>query len=84
MNERYLSPKIEIGPCFPGEGDFRVLFLNTNPYGVGVVNLGWQIVVDYLLVACPFVSVQVEYADTIKHVSLKILVFRFSSYTHTI
>ena len=50
---RYLSPRIETGPYFSGGGDFRVLFLNTNPYSVGVVNIGWQIVVDYLLVACP-------------------------------
>ena len=69
---RYLSPRIEIGPHFPGGGDFRVLFLNTNPYSVGVVNLGWQTVVDYLLVACPFVSVRVEYADTIKYGNLKL------------
>ena len=72
---RYLSPKIETGPRFPGEGDFRVLFLNTNPYSVGVVNLGWQTVVEHLLVACPFVSVRVEYADTIEYAHLKPLDF---------
>lgn len=72
---RYLSPKIEIGPNFPGKGDFRVLFLNTNPYNVGVVNLGWQIVVEHLLVACPFASVRVEYADTIEYAHLEPLDF---------
>jgi len=73
--ERYLPPRVEIGPHFPGRGDFRVLFLNTNPYSVGVANLGWQTVIDYLLAACPFVSVRVEYSDTIKHANLKPLDF---------
>lgn len=72
---RYLSPKAEIGPHFPGRGDFRVFLLNTNPYSVGVVNLGWQTVIDYLLTACPFVSVRVEYADTIKYANLKSIDF---------
>ncbi len=72
---RYLSPRIEIGPHFPGAGDFRVLFLNTNIYNVGIANLGWQAVVNYLLIACPFVSVRVEYADTIKHANLNSLDF---------
>ncbi|MCD6371742.1 MAG: radical SAM protein [Candidatus Aenigmarchaeota archaeon] len=72
---RYLSAKIEISPYFSGTGDFRVLFLNTNPYSVGVVNLGWQTVVEYLLVACPFVSVRVEYADTIGSAHFKPLDF---------
>jgi radical SAM superfamily enzyme YgiQ (UPF0313 family) len=73
--ERYISPRIETGPYFPGRGDFRVLFLNTNPYRVGVVNLGWQTVVKYLLVACPFVSIRIEYADTIEYAHLKPLDF---------
>ena len=35
---RYTSPRIETGPHFPDGGDFRVLFLNTNSYSVGVAN----------------------------------------------
>lgn len=71
MNERkngvrYLSPKLEIGPPFYGRGKFRVLLLNANPYKAGIANLGWQAIVKHLLTTYPTVSIQIEYADTIR------------------
>jgi radical SAM superfamily enzyme YgiQ (UPF0313 family) len=65
--DRYISPKpeIEIGPRFPGEASFRVLLLNTNPYMLGIANLGWQVIVRYILSNFPDVSIRVEYVDTL-------------------
>ena len=68
---RYLSPKVEIGPYFFGSKKFQILFLNTNPYNVGAVNLGWQAIVRHILIMCPFISVRIEYADTIKYANIE-------------
>ena len=65
--DRYISPKpeIEIGPRFSGKSNFRILFLNANPYELGIANLGWQIIVYYILSNFPDVSIRVEYVDTL-------------------
>jgi radical SAM superfamily enzyme YgiQ (UPF0313 family) len=65
--DRYISPKpeIEIGPRFSGKSNFRILFLNANLYELGIANLGWQIIVYYILSNFPDVSIRVEYVDTL-------------------
>jgi radical SAM superfamily enzyme YgiQ (UPF0313 family) len=65
LKNRYLSPKPEVGPRFPGESSFRVLLLNANPYKFGIANLGWQVIVYYILSNFPDVSIRVEYVDTL-------------------
>jgi radical SAM superfamily enzyme YgiQ (UPF0313 family) len=69
--DRYISPKpeIEIGPRFSGENKFRILFLIANPYKVGIANLGWQVIVHYILSNFPDVSIKVEYVDTLPPLS---------------
>jgi len=69
LKNRYLSPKPEVGPRFPGEFSFRVLLLNANPYKFGIANLGWQIIVHYILSNFPDVSIMVEYVDTLPPLS---------------
>jgi hypothetical protein len=65
--DRYISPKpeIEIGPRFSRESNFRILFLNANPYQLGIANLGWQEIVHYILSSFPDVSIRIEYVDTL-------------------
>lgn len=69
---RYISPRLEVGPQFSETGDFKILFLNTNIYKIGIANLGWQVITKYLLEAYPAVSVRVEYADTIQTADIKL------------
>jgi radical SAM superfamily enzyme YgiQ (UPF0313 family) len=69
LKNRYLSPKPEVGPRFPGESSFRVLLLNANPYKFGIANLGWQVIVHYNLSTFPDVSIRVEYVDTLPPLS---------------
>lgn len=64
---RYLPPKTEVGPAFSGLGKFKILLLNTNPYRIGIANLGWQVIAKHLLETYPHVSVRAEYVDTIEY-----------------
>jgi len=69
LKNRYFSPKPEVGPRFPGESNLRILFLNANPYQLGIANLGWQVIVYYILSNFPDVSIRVEYVDTLPSLS---------------
>jgi radical SAM superfamily enzyme YgiQ (UPF0313 family) len=50
---------------FPEKVISEYLFLNANPYQLGIANLGWQVIVHYILSSFPDVSIRIEYVDTL-------------------